>query len=1578
MAEIVQDENPRKSLYRLLLADKTPGVGDRVKKYSFPEFENRLLTDQDTQNKMGWYLESKGIVADPVDFSERYLKKAATQVPPAPKPEPAPVAIEEEEAYVPEPQPLVGSPEYDKQLQKQYGGMAPTLGATFAGTPAAFETKAQKEQEQISPVFKAQQLAFEDVPIAEEQRRAQKQFAKATKQQQQAALRGGTGFELQQERADEARDSAKYLKDFGSYIGATFDNVIDKTKAAERMFGAKQKALLTFGDRGKKAEQEEKKAKQDVYNYISQLDQEFAAKQADYNIEGNLFEAIRKGQWDRIPEAFAYNIAQVGIQALAAANTGGYSMFAQVVPDIYKSGVEEIAKKTKTTPEQVIASGNDRELLSYIGGAVSGYIEKLSGGILGQAMKSQGAYKFLRDKALDKIGKTKWKQAAASAAALGGVSGIEGVTELGQGLVEVATPQVAAADTFKEAREKIYQELQKPETQRRLAGEFVGGAAGGGGIAAGGRGLSRVLEGDFTYGDVRKAPQRADYDVVQIDNKIQERNKIAQAMEEAVKANPEAEGQIRQQYQKRINEAAPADEEVLSAYENIAQLPDSDEKTKIQQNLTAYMTEKGIVPEAEAVTAEEVPGEGYQVAYAKTLDEVPEEYRGSVATIEKPTTRLGRFGPTEKLFAYRIPTETIEVAPEEEAITEEIPFEEAPIEEEIAPIEEAPATSGMFEGLAGPQAEEEVVAVAPVKTAPVTAEEEIVEAVPAPAPKGRKKQPAAPKSAPVVPPAPKAQPAAEKKEEKPAPKAEPKEEKPTTGMPEEGSKVNLPPQSKYTTDPRKMVFKDGEWKQEVGGQITSVGEAVQQQAQEAFSMKTEVKAEETKEAPKGEQKPIEFGKQLEQKYGVRVDLLGRLDKGDLTLSRIEVPKGQREKGIGTKVMEEIINYADENGKRIVLSPTKEFGATSVDRLRAFYKGFGFVENKGNNKDFTIKELMYRLPSQKEEVKPVAETKGGAKESLSQRLKGDALLDAEDTLAELSDNGATINPDGTVVVYHRTSKEKADAIVKNNEMFGLEDGVFFSTSEKGQAEGYGDVVVKMNVPIEQIQIDDTFGNEAHVRIPTKKANQKISVAKFSPQLTKAEEVLVEPLTEQEEEITKEINISENEAATAKQSSPKRTRKSKSVTEAIEREATDVESSGSAERAEEVIEAIEAAENVILTNAEVDESFDKKYEFSALKFADDYNLAGKRADLYDIYKSVTGKELDTEGNSYRPSEKAIQFAQDLLSALGREGIKLKTPLGIDGITINVSPSPVKPFSKTGTDALQELVSKDDMRPSMQGVYFDGDNMVATNAFILTVQKKTESDREIIEKAEALLVKYWSKNFAPNDARQIASKTYEEIKKNGLNGKIINTKTGEVIDQKYPDYQQIIPQENQNKTAPTDVQELINLANGANLTLSNNNKEVKLIVFLIKGKEQFEIGLDTKLFKDLLQSMQGSGTKKVTLEIESPNKGILIKGDNGSIGLIMPVMIGEEIKNRSQAIPLETKPAPKAPETKGAETKPAEFTSSQSSEAATAFDKAKTSKNFDKKYGKGAYKILSDITKNFEDIMDGLSEKIKQDCL
>jgi len=127
MAEVINGESPRKQLYRLLLNDKTPGVADKIKRYSFSQFENNLLNNENAQKELGWYLESKKIVSDPVDFSERYLQTEATKPTPAPKAAPVtpfqqPV---EEDAYIPEPPPAVGTPEYDAQLQAQYGGMKP-------------------------------------------------------------------------------------------------------------------------------------------------------------------------------------------------------------------------------------------------------------------------------------------------------------------------------------------------------------------------------------------------------------------------------------------------------------------------------------------------------------------------------------------------------------------------------------------------------------------------------------------------------------------------------------------------------------------------------------------------------------------------------------------------------------------------------------------------------------------------------------------------------------------------------------------------------------------------------------------------------------------------------------------------------------------------------------------------------------------------------------------------------------------------------------------------------------------------------------------------------------------------------------------------------------------------------------------------------------------------------------------------------------------------------------------------------------------------------------------------------------
>lgn len=97
-----------------------------------------------------------------------------------------------------------------------------------------------------------------------------------------------------------------------------------------------------------------------------------------------------------------------------------------------------------------------------------------------------------------------------------------------------------------------------------------------------------------------------------------------------------------------------------------------------------------------------------------------------------------------------------------------------------------------------------------------------------------------------------------------------------------------------------------------------------------------------------------------KRLGVDEMIFDRAD--EIVVSRIVVPEGARGTGVGTKALQLLATYADQHCKRILLTPSKDFGASSVARLKAFYKRFGFVENKGKHKDWSTREAMIRRPS----------------------------------------------------------------------------------------------------------------------------------------------------------------------------------------------------------------------------------------------------------------------------------------------------------------------------------------------------------------------------------------------------------------------------------------------------------------------------------------------------------------------------------------------------------------------------------------------------------------------------------------
>ena len=91
-----------------------------------------------------------------------------------------------------------------------------------------------------------------------------------------------------------------------------------------------------------------------------------------------------------------------------------------------------------------------------------------------------------------------------------------------------------------------------------------------------------------------------------------------------------------------------------------------------------------------------------------------------------------------------------------------------------------------------------------------------------------------------------------------------------------------------------------------------------------------------------------------------LDLMLSQKADRVSLDKVVVPKEARNQGMGSDFMAALTKAADEDGARIGLTPSSEFGGNKA-RLIEFYKRHGFVPNKGKNRDFEFMAGMVRQP-----------------------------------------------------------------------------------------------------------------------------------------------------------------------------------------------------------------------------------------------------------------------------------------------------------------------------------------------------------------------------------------------------------------------------------------------------------------------------------------------------------------------------------------------------------------------------------------------------------------------------------------
>ena len=102
--------------------------------------------------------------------------------------------------------------------------------------------------------------------------------------------------------------------------------------------------------------------------------------------------------------------------------------------------------------------------------------------------------------------------------------------------------------------------------------------------------------------------------------------------------------------------------------------------------------------------------------------------------------------------------------------------------------------------------------------------------------------------------------------------------------------------------------------------------------------------------------------QIKEEYNIKeLTITKTIHDNDSYITLNKIIMNSKGNGLGSRFMRDLCSWADDHDIIICLTPSDTFGATSINRLKKFYKKFGFIDNKGAKSDFNHRESMYRKP-----------------------------------------------------------------------------------------------------------------------------------------------------------------------------------------------------------------------------------------------------------------------------------------------------------------------------------------------------------------------------------------------------------------------------------------------------------------------------------------------------------------------------------------------------------------------------------------------------------------------------------------